>query len=115
LEEERNVAGEIRATPPVKSRRREAGRINHVRAANKGENHEPESTVPPPNPEPSQPTSELSKNAKKKLARQQRWKAKKAEKESGGEGAEEEGNRTETKGMGRKYCGDNGGRESEGD
>ena len=43
-----------------------------------GENHVLESTVPPPNPEPSQPTSELPKNTKKKLARQQRWEAKKA-------------------------------------
>lgn len=39
--------------------------------------HEPESTVPPP-----QPTSELSKNAEKKLAKQQRWEAKKAEKKA---------------------------------
>jgi len=47
-----------------------------------GENHELESTVPPPNPEPSQPTSELPKNTKKKLVRQQRWEAKKAEKKA---------------------------------
>jgi len=45
-------------------------------------NHEPESTVPPPNPKPLQPTSELSKNAKKKLEKQQRWEAKKAEKKA---------------------------------
>ncbi|AES87585.1 transmembrane protein, putative [Medicago truncatula] len=47
-----------------------------------GENHEPESTVPPPNLEPSQPTSKLPKNTKKKLARQHRWEAKKAEKKA---------------------------------
>nr|AFK46731.1 unknown [Medicago truncatula] len=45
-------------------------------------NHERESTVPLPKPEPSQPTSELSKNAKKKLARQERWEAKKADKKA---------------------------------
>lgn len=54
--------------------------------------HEPESTVPPPNPEPSQPTSELSKNAEKKLAKQQRWEAKKAEKK----GAAKEKKKKET-------------------
>jgi len=47
-----------------------------------GENHEPKSTVPPPNPEPSQPTSEFPKNTKKKLVRQRRWEAKKAEKKA---------------------------------